>query len=610
MGLFPVLIFGIKAEADSLKKYHLHPVRVVAEGAQSSIGAVQSVLRPPNLETLSETVKNAPGISVTYGSRDESNLRIRGFRKNENLVLIDGRPLNSGYFGNVDISKILADNIAEIRIVKGPASALYGTSTMGGVVNIITQKEDHLVSLESRISRNLVNSQRLSSSRGFGGFRYKLSLMRDERRPFPLSQRFKPTVFENGKLRDHFYQESWHADLGLDFILADIHEIGFNAGFSRIPYKEIPSSLYSWDYGIYRDWYRANAGISFDYYSTVNSNLRGQLYFDAAGDTFERFRDPGHQQQELSSRMESINIGFAPAYELRNKGILTSGSRMELRKVKRKDNNNYQEWTGNHAFVGNVFSQYERPLGERYTLSASLGLAFFGHSKSEHTRLYPEPSVAISLEHNDGGSTMLSTGINSAVPTMRQLFSAENGNPSLKASSAWKSEISHKRSLSRYSIVDISLFYNDVKNLIDRQVDQYQNIYQVQTYGTEIALNGKLAKFWDSTLQYSWLECLGDYSLSDSAPHSVEFMNGIDLPKSWGASLGLIWKSDRKSQDGVGIFRDLPQYYVLNAGVSKEIRNLELNLEFSNILDSNYQSEYGYPAPGRDVSLRLKYTLR
>lgn len=610
MGLFPVLIFGIKAEEDSLKKYHLHPVRVVAEGAQSSIGAVQSVLRPPNLETLSETVKNAPGISVTYGSRDESNLKIRGFRKNENLVLIDGRPLNSGYFGNVDISKILADNIAEIRIVKGPASALYGTSTMGGVVNIITQKEDHLVSLESRVSRNLVNSQRLSSSRGFGGFRYKLSLMRDERRPFPLSQRFKPTVFENGKLRDHFYQESWHADLGLDFVLADIHEIGFNAGFSRIPYKEIPSSLYSWDYGIYRDWYRAYAGISFDYYSTVNSNLRGQLYFDAAGDTFERFRDLNHQILELSSRMESINIGIAPVFELRRDGILNLGSRNEYRRVTRKDNGNYSEWTTNHAVVGSIFLQYEAEIIPALSYAISLSMAYYGHSKSDRVRFYPEPSAAITWNHSENISTMLSLGINSSIPTMRQFFSAENGNPDLLASSAKKIELTHKRNLGLNTILDMAIYFNDVRNLIDRKNNRYENIYKVQTYGGEIAMNSNITKFWDSTLQYSLLQSYGDYTLSDSAPHSVEWINHIKLPWGFVARSTSVIVSKRKSQDSVDQFHSLPAYNTHEFGIQKKWNNFEIDLALLNSLDANYQSEYGYPAPGRDFSLRLKYYLR
>jgi outer membrane cobalamin receptor len=600
----------VAPRADSLKQYHLHPVRVIAEGPQSSIGAVQIISKPQNLDSISESIKHAPGLSLTYGSRDESNLKIRGFRKNENLVMVDGRPLNSGYFGNVDLSKILADDIEEIRIVKGPASALYGTSTMGGVVNIITKKQDHYLSLESRNSRNLVNSQRLSSSLGIGDFRYKLSIMRDERRPFPLAEDFEPTTFENGKLRDHYYQEAWQGDLGLDWVLGDLHELGISSGFSYIPYKKIASSIYAMDFGTYKDMFRANAGMSFDFFSSLSSNIRGQLYFDAAGDTFERFRDPDHQLLELSSRMESINIGIAPVYEWRSKGFLNTGSRIEYRRVNRKDNANYSDWTDNYALVGSVFSQYERDLSPRFKLSASLGLAFFGHSQRDGIRLHPEPSVAMSMQHFDDSSTMLSIGINSAMPTMRQLFSAENGNPELKASTAYKYELSHKQVLGKKTIADISFFYNEVKDLIDRQDNQYRNIYKVSTYGAELSVASKPISFWDTTLQYSRLEHVGDYALSDSAPHSVEFVNVFQMPMGFAVDTSFIYKSKRKSQDGIGIFRPMPSYVVLEAGIIKAFGDLELGLTIHNILDENYQSEYGYPAAGRDFCFRVKYTIR
>ncbi|MDD3282668.1 MAG: Plug domain-containing protein, partial [Candidatus Cloacimonetes bacterium] len=107
MGIFPMLIFSIQSRPDSLKQYHLHPVRVIADGPQASIGSVSTILKPPNTASISEAIKLSPGLNISYGSRDESNLKIRGFRKNESLILTDGRPLNSGYFGNVDLSKIL-----------------------------------------------------------------------------------------------------------------------------------------------------------------------------------------------------------------------------------------------------------------------------------------------------------------------------------------------------------------------------------------------------------------------------------------------------------------------------------------------------------------------
>lgn len=54
MGLVPMLIFSVSNASDSLKQYHLHPVRVIADGPQASIGKVSSILKPQNSESVSE----------------------------------------------------------------------------------------------------------------------------------------------------------------------------------------------------------------------------------------------------------------------------------------------------------------------------------------------------------------------------------------------------------------------------------------------------------------------------------------------------------------------------------------------------------------------------
>ncbi|MGY0037036.1 TonB-dependent receptor [Pedobacter sp. NJ-S-72] len=70
-----------------------------------------------------------------------SGIGIRGFRpqasglNQRSLLLVDGRPA-----GTVSISTINPSDIERIEVLKGPASALYGSSAMGGVVNIITKK--------------------------------------------------------------------------------------------------------------------------------------------------------------------------------------------------------------------------------------------------------------------------------------------------------------------------------------------------------------------------------------------------------------------------------------------------------------------------------------
>lgn len=67
------------------------------------------------------------------------NTMIRGFEGKHSLILIDGRRIASGPYGG-DPFWFSTDNIERIEIVRGPASSLYGSDALGGVINIITRR--------------------------------------------------------------------------------------------------------------------------------------------------------------------------------------------------------------------------------------------------------------------------------------------------------------------------------------------------------------------------------------------------------------------------------------------------------------------------------------
>lgn len=94
----------------------------------------------PFQETTDLLKKNA-AVSIIQYPGLSAGVGIRGFRpqfsglNQRSLLLLDGRPA-----GTVNIATINPADIERIEVLKGPASALYGSSAMGGVINVITKK--------------------------------------------------------------------------------------------------------------------------------------------------------------------------------------------------------------------------------------------------------------------------------------------------------------------------------------------------------------------------------------------------------------------------------------------------------------------------------------
>jgi vitamin B12 transporter len=92
-------------------------------------------------QELTDVLKKNATVDVAQYNGVFAGIGIRGFRpepeglNRRSLVLIDGRPA-----GNTNLATLLLDNVERIEVQKGPSSALYGASAVGGVVNIITRQ--------------------------------------------------------------------------------------------------------------------------------------------------------------------------------------------------------------------------------------------------------------------------------------------------------------------------------------------------------------------------------------------------------------------------------------------------------------------------------------
>ena len=93
---------------------------------------------------VAQVINGQPGIVVNdYGPQGATQtVSIRGSTSSQVLVLLDGIRLNSSRDGSVDLSSIPLEIIDHIEIVRGGESSLYGSSAIGGVINIITKKAE------------------------------------------------------------------------------------------------------------------------------------------------------------------------------------------------------------------------------------------------------------------------------------------------------------------------------------------------------------------------------------------------------------------------------------------------------------------------------------
>ncbi|CAK8743377.1 Vitamin B12 transporter BtuB [Sodalis praecaptivus] len=96
------------------------------------------------IKSVAEALSRLPGVDIGQngGLGQQSSLFIRGTNASHALVLIDGVRMNqAGISGASDLSQIPIALVQRIEYIRGPRSAVYGSDAIGGVVNIITTRE-------------------------------------------------------------------------------------------------------------------------------------------------------------------------------------------------------------------------------------------------------------------------------------------------------------------------------------------------------------------------------------------------------------------------------------------------------------------------------------
>lgn len=121
--------------------------------APASISVITSdEIEKKSYTDVTDVLKNVPGVYVNGGGSNQS-ISIRGMSADYTLYMVDGKPIqdnqafspNGSHAGNPINFLPPLEAIERIEVIRGPASALYGSNAMGGVINIITKKHSDKV---------------------------------------------------------------------------------------------------------------------------------------------------------------------------------------------------------------------------------------------------------------------------------------------------------------------------------------------------------------------------------------------------------------------------------------------------------------------------------
>lgn len=101
----------------------------------------RSDIRRRAASDVTTILRDAPGIQLEAVVGSGTGLYLQGLGSDRVLVLLDGAPLAGRLNGQFDLSRVSPAQLQRIEVVEGPQSTLYGSTALGGVINLITRRD-------------------------------------------------------------------------------------------------------------------------------------------------------------------------------------------------------------------------------------------------------------------------------------------------------------------------------------------------------------------------------------------------------------------------------------------------------------------------------------
>jgi len=637
-----------KSESESPPVYDMGNIVVVGEAPP--VETVSSTVIPIEecdtklKEDVTQAVREAPGMYVTTGSKNQPRIMMRGLAQERALVLYDGVPIQAPYYSDVDASEIPLDNTAQIQIVRGNASVLYGPNALAGVINLSSVKpDDRLFRALLSVDQEANTFGRVAYGDRAGGLYYQLSAGFRNSDGWRMSDDFHTTydedgnVLEDGGIRNHsaFSQWSAGAKIGREW---DDGEISLTASYIDSE-KDLPTttdpegSIRYWDFPTWRMYSTILAGRA---ELSEDLDFRANLFYHNYDNVLRNYRDSTYTDLRWESTYDDYSTGVnarlgwtaCDQFTLRTafNGVLDD------HKTQSDIGDPWEHYT---AKTWSLATEGEIVPAEDLTLQAGIAYEVYNFGSvdsvvgdasaiARRTRDVNDLAYGILAEYKLADTHRLTAAISqkNRFPNMSQLFGnieefTADQIGTLESEQALEYSAGWAGSPSKSVNAGITAYYYDVTNMIERPNRDalYDNIDHADFLGAELWGEVNLESGFSGRLAYTHQSAEG--SMTGAGDSDLPFVPDdlLQLTAGYRFSFGTSVTAGIQYTGEATEYPDeapvtIPCYALFDLSVAHDFSNgLGLILRGDNLLDKDYYTEVGYPQPGRTIRLAIRYTL-
>lgn len=563
---------------------------------------IDQALQPSLLPVLTEqipglfvTSRGVMGYGVSGGAAGSISLRGLSGGTARLMVMIDGHPQYAGIFGH-PIADAYQSFLAErVEVLRGPASVLYGSNAMGGVINIVTRKMQ-----EDGVKTNL--------RAGYGSWNTLETELTNRIR----KGRFSSVVSGSYNRTDGhradmgFEQYGGYAKLGYEVtdnwnLRGDVNVTHFNASYPG----PVDAPLLDGDQRITRGMtsfavenrYEKTSGAVSFFYNWGNHWINDG-YTPSAGE--------GPQDDRFNSRDNMMGVSLYQSTQFFKGNRITLG--FDWFRYGGRAWNEYV--SGEQAgTTSDLVDKHEDELAGYIDFRQDIGswLTFnVGLRADHHSRIglewMPQAGLAFHLPHAIELKASASKGFR--YPILREMYMFPPQNPDLLPESMWNYELAFSQRLMEGRLTyGVNLFYIDGKNLIQTLPNPNgsgmlnQNSGAIKNTGVEVQAAYRIDRHWSVDGNYSFLHMENPVI---AAPEHKLYAGANFSHGRWNVSTGVQYIADLFT--AVGDQPETEDFVLWNLRASfRACKWLDIWARGENLLAQEYEINAGYPMPRATV---------